>query len=277
VDTGAAGNRPEKKRLAWSLLPLYCCANVFYSLAQSRAKVNELLREKFMKPFSLSLLLSFLALFLAGPAVATEEINYNIVNLSAERSRQVENDVMVVLLRTVAEADRAADAARKVNEQQAWADEIIKPVEAVSYRTMQYQTHPLYQNRQISGWSVSQQIRLESTDIEGLTALVGTLQERLQISSMQFEISPDRRKKESDALTVEALQAFRNRAEMISQALGAGDYRLVTISVQENNNPAPYFRVQAEAMAAQAPAPPVVEAGDSQVMVSVSGSIQLIF
>ncbi|MGA7279025.1 MAG: hypothetical protein WBW79_13890, partial [Desulfocapsaceae bacterium] len=84
-----------------------------------------------MKSFSLSLLLSFLALFLVGPVVAADEINYNIVNLSAERSRQVENDVMVVVLRTVAEADRAADAARKVNEQQAWADEIIKSVKAV--------------------------------------------------------------------------------------------------------------------------------------------------
>lgn len=271
------GNRSGKNTLPGACCIFIVFADLYYSLAQSRAKVNDLLREKFMKPFSLSLLLSFLVLFLAGPVVAADEINYNIVNLSAERSRQVENDVMVVVLRTVAEADRAADAARKVNEQQAWADEIIKSVKAVSYRTMQYQTRPLYQNRQLTGWSVSQQIRLESSDIEGLTSLVGTLQERLQVSSMQFEISPDRRQKETDALTVEALQAFRDKAGLISQTLGAGDYRLVTISVQENNHPAPLYRAQAEAMAVQAQAPPVVEAGDSAVMVNISGSIQLIF
>jgi predicted secreted protein len=230
-----------------------------------------------MKALSSSLLLALLAFFLAGPVVAADEINYNIVNLNAERSRQVENDVMVVLLRTVAEADRAVDAARKVNEQQAWADGVIKTAKAVSYRTMQYQTRPLYQNRQITGWSVSQQIRLESSDIKELTTLVGILQERLQVSSMQFEISPDRRQKETDSLTVEALQAYRDKAKMISQTLGAGDYRLVTISVQENNPPIPYYRAQAEAMAVQAQAPPVVEAGDSQVIVSISGSIQLIF
>ena len=107
--------------------------------------------------------------------------------------------------------------------------------------------------------------------------MAGKLQQKLQIVSMRFQVSSDRRAEALETLVVEALDAFRTKAELVSRTLKADDYRLVNLSIDENGGPRPYHGVvQAEAMAMRA-APPSVEAGDSKLQVSVTGSIQLIF
>ena len=224
-----------------------------------------------------AVILAFLLLALSSPAVADEQVHYNIVNLSAQQSRQVANDIMVVTMQAVAQKDRAAEAGQTVNEMMKWADQVISAKAEIKHRTINYQTHPVYQNRNLVGWKVSQQLLLQSSDSDSLAALVGTLQQQLQVISMRFEISPDQRRKEIDGLIVEALQAFREKAELITATLKAQDYHLVNISVNENGGFVPYRGVvQAEAMAMSA-APPSVEAGDSEVQVSVNGTIQLVF
>ncbi len=221
--------------------------------------------------------LTVLLLTLSSPAFAEEQMQYNIVNLSAQQSRQVANDIMAVTLQAVVQKDRAAEAGQAVNEVMNWAEQIISANAEIKHRTINYQTQPVYQNRSLTGWKVSQQLLLQSSDIDALTAMVGTLQQQLQVISMRFEISPDRREQEVDGLIVEALQAFRTKAELITSTLKAQDYHLVNISVRENGGFVPYRGVvQAEAMA-MAAAPPSVEAGDSEVRVSVDGTIQLIF
>jgi predicted secreted protein len=218
-----------------------------------------------------------LILCFSGQTLADEELHYNIINLNASSSKQVENDVMVVVMRAVSEANSATESAARVNTAMQWATEQLKNQEAISHQSLNYQTRPLYQNKQVSGWRVSQQIRLKSTKIETLAAAVGTLQQQLQVVSMQFEISPDIRKQEASKLVVEALGAFRAKANLVVETLQAKDYRLVTIRINENRQPIAYRRgVQAEAMAMSA-APPAVEAGETEVLVSIEGSIQLIF
>ncbi len=221
-----------------------------------------------------------LFLIISSPAFGDhgdEQVQYNIVNLNAEQSRQVANDVMVVTMQAIAQKDNAAEAGRKVNETMKWADQIISDDNKIKHKTLNYQTQPVYHNRVITGWKVSQQLRLQSTDFDSLTAVVGRLQEQLQVASMRFEISPDRRKQEVNTLIVEALQAFREKAGLITQTLKAQDYRLVTVSVNEGKTIMPFRgMVQAEAMSVGASAP-TVEAGDSKVRVGVDGTIQLIF
>lgn len=221
--------------------------------------------------------IAVLILCFSGQALADEALHYNIINLNASSSKQVENDVMVVVMRAVSEANSATESAARVNAAMQWATEQLKNQEAISHQSLNYQTRPLYQNKQVSGWMVSQQIRLKSTEIEILAAAVGTLQQQLQVVSMQFEISPDIRKQEASKLVVEALGAFQAKANLVVETLQAKDYRLVTIRINENRQPIAYRRgVQAEAMAMSA-APPAVEAGETEVLVSIEGSIQLIF
>lgn len=216
-------------------------------------------------------------LSLSSLAFGDEKVQFNIVNLRAEQSRQVANDVMLVILQGSAQKNSSAEAASSVNQTLAWADPIISADDTVEHRTMNYQTRPVYQNKQIIGWSASQQLELRSSEIDNLTKMAGTLQERLQIVAMRFEVSPEKRAKELESLIVDGLEAFRARAELITRTMAAKDYRIVNISVDDNGGHVPYrAMVQAEAMAARTPAPRV-EAGDSHLQVNVGGSIQLIF
>lgn len=220
---------------------------------------------------------SALIVSISAHALAEEPVQFNIINLRVEQAREVSNDVMVVVMQAAAQKNSSAEAAQSVNEVMAWADKIISEDQKISHQTLNYQTRPIYQNKTITGWSASQQLKLQSQDIEALTAMAGTLQQKLQIGSMRFQVSPDRRAQELETLVVEALEAFRAKAELVTRTLKADDYRLVNLSIDENGGPMPYRQVvQAEAMAVRA-ASPSVEAGDSKIQVSVTGSIQLVF
>ncbi len=214
---------------------------------------------------------------LSSPAYADETMQFNIVNLAAEQSTQVKNDLMVAVMQAVAEKNSSAEAAQAVNDTMAWADTIISAAEQVRYRSLNYQTRPVYRDRSVAGWTASQQVRLESEDFETLTAMIGTLQQRLQVASMQFSVSEEKRKREIDTLIVAALESFNQKAELVSRTMKATDHRLVSLTIDENGAPIAYRGVvQAEAMSAGAAAPQV-EAGDSKVTVRVAGSIQLIY
>jgi predicted secreted protein len=130
----------------------------------------------------------------------------------------------------------------------------------------------------VIGWSVSQQLRLQSTDIDSLTTLVGRLQEQLRVNAMSFAVSPEKRDEVAAGLITEALENFSKKAGLIAETLGAKDYRIVSISVGESRPPHPYRQsYQTEAMSVKAGSAPQVEAGESKIVVRADGSIQLNF
>ena len=218
-----------------------------------------------------------LIIVISSIAFAEEQVQFNIVNLRIEQTREVVNDVMVVIMQAAAQKNSSTDAAQSVNQIMAWADTIISGDQRISHKTLNYQTRPVYQNKTITGWAASQQLQLQSRDIEALTTMAGTLQQQLQIVSMRFQVSPERRAEELETLIVEALEAFRTKAELVTRTMKAKDYRLVNVSIDENGGPRPYRGVvQAEAMAVRSAAPSV-EAGESKIQISVAGSIQLVF
>jgi len=218
-----------------------------------------------------------LVITISSIAFADEQVQFNIVNLRVEQSREVVNDVMVVIMQAAAQKNSSSEAAQSVNETMGWADTIISADQRVKHKTLNYQTRPIYQNKTVTGWTASQQLHLQSHDVEALTKMAGSLQRQLQIVSMRFQVSPKVRTEELETLIVEALEAFNAKAELVTQTMKAKDYRLVNVSIDENGGPMPYRGlVQAEAMSARAAAPSV-EAGESKIQVSVSGSIQLVF
>ena len=223
-------------------------------------------------------LISIILFTIASPLYAAEELNYNIINLQADAARQVDNDVMVVIMSALFEANSAAEAAKNVNKMMIWAAAIAGKSDSIKSQTMNYQTRPLYKNKAVVGWTVNQQIRFESKEFESLSTLVGTLQEKLRVQSMQFEVSPDRQENTVTELITASLEAFGEKARLVTKTLGAGDYRIVNISVREESPVAPYRRsFQAEAMSVQQSSAPHVEAGDSKLNVRAEGTVQLIF
>ena len=222
--------------------------------------------------------LLLITLSTAASLSAAEDLNYNLVNLYGEAQKHIDNDVLSVTMRSTADADNPQEAAKIVNQEMGWAQELLKDMPVIKKQTINYQTRPRYQNKVIIGWSVSQELLLESEELDELSTVVGDLQQKLQVSSMNFGVSPQRKKVRTNELITEALTVFEAKARLVSATIGAKDFRIVTLSIGENAPSIPRQRgYQMEAMAMSAADSPHIEAGESKLTVRVDGTIQLIF
>ena len=225
------------------------------------------------------ILLSLIILVtVVASATSAEELNYNLVNLFGAAEKVIDNDLLAVTMQSSADAASAQEAAKIVNQEMSWALSLVKDITVIRKQTINYQTRPRYQNKVIIGWSVSQQLQLESEEIDGLSQIVGRLQEKLQVISMNFKVSPNQKKVATEKLITEALAAFEKKASLVSQALRAKDFRIVTLNIAENAPAIPLQRGYGmEAMAMASADAVQLEAGESTIVVRVDGTIQLIF
>lgn len=211
----------------------------------------------------------------AGPTTAEEmPLTYERINLSASASQQVENDTLVALLYAQREGPNAAKLADEVNQTVRWSVERARQTPQVKVQTLDYRTHPVYQKERLTGWRVRQSIRLESMDAKKLSGLLGQLQERLAVQSIDYTLSPSKLKEVENQLIEEAIKTFQQRADLIATRLKQPEYRLVRMDVQTAgvHRPMPMgVRTMAEAAAE----PPMLEAGTQTVQVDISGTIEL--
>lgn len=216
---------------------------------------------------------ALLAVGAVNPVTAADDTpRYNQVHFQVERSRPVANDRMQATLYATAEDTDAARLAGEINRTMDWALKAAKARTKVEARTTDYRTYPV--KEKLRRWRATQELLLEGSDFAELGGLIGQLQERLQVSSINFFVSPERRKTIEDELITQALDAFKQRAELVRKQLAAKGYRLVDLSINTGGaQPVPMMR--AAFMESASVAPPAVEAGTSTLTLNVSGVVEL--
>jgi predicted secreted protein len=228
---------------------------------------------RFIRPLIIAFLLGT---FAAGHALGADDVpRYNQVRFQVERSRPVDNDRMQSVLGVTAEDDDAARLADRINRTMDWAVKTARVHARIEVRSGGYRTYPVYNKEKIQRWRASQELILEGSEFAEMSSLIGQLQERLQVASINFSVSPARRFAVEDELITQALDAFKQRAELIRKQLKATGYRIVDASVSTGSGqPAPVM-MRAAAMESSSVAPPALEAGTSTLTVSVGGVIEL--
>ncbi len=217
-----------------------------------------------------------LCLLLGATGVwADSELHYNQVHLQSQQSESVSNDTMHVTLGTHAEERDPASLARKINEDMEWALAKAKQVKGVKVSTGSYQTWPITNKKVTTGWRGQQSLVLESKDTGSLARLAGELQDRLQIKSMNFTVSDDKRMAVENRLIEAALDAFKGRARIVGDNLKANGYRIVEINIGTSGQAPPVRHQPRMAMAMEASDAVAVEGGESDVRVTVDGTIEL--
>lgn len=211
-----------------------------------------------------------------APALAQEraESLFNVVNLSAQAEREVANDTITAVLAADAEGADPAALADGVNRAMRDALKVAEGYRNVKARSLNYQTWPVYDKQRVARWRVRQELRLESRDFAQATELIGRLQSSLVVAGMSVGLSPEARKQAENALIVEALAAFHERAGIVRDAQKAKGYRVKELQVGTGGGMQPRL-FAAQRSAAASVATPSVEPGGSVIQVSVSGSIQL--
>ena len=211
-----------------------------------------------------------------GTMAADEAARYNQIHFQVERSRPVENDRMQAVLSVTLEDENAAHLADQINRTTAWALQTAKAQRKVEVRTGNYQTYPVYDKNKIRRWRGTQELVLEGSDFAALGNLIGQLQERLQVASINFSLSPTQRAAAEDEMITQALEAFKRRAELVRKQLAAKSYRIVDAFIDTGvGQPVPIVRRAGAMAAAEAVAPPATEGGTSTLTVTVRGVIEL--
>jgi predicted secreted protein len=91
------------------------------------------------------------------------------------------------------------------------------------------------------------------------------------VTSMNFTLAPETRRKAEDALLREAIRAWQQRAASAVQALGYASWRPGRVTVSTSDTlPVPRQEMAFRAGAVQS-APVAVEGGTSEITVTVNG------
>ena len=214
------------------------------------------------------------------PALA-EEVHYNQISLRAEASQEVPRDLMIVTLYTEAQNTDSAKLAAEITTAMNTAIGQAKQVKDVTLRQGNRNSYPIYDNKtqKITGWRERAELRLESTDFAALSKLTGDLMQTLKMGNMQFTVANATRKSSEDALLKDAVNAFRARAQLATEALGGKGYKIVHLNLNTNGYPQPFMRsammMKAGAPGMDAAPTPDVEAGTSEVSMSADGVIEV--
>ena len=205
---------------------------------------------------------------------ADDEPLFNQVNLQAQAHMEIPNDELQVIMAVETEDKDAARLAQTINVAMKWALSKAKSDEGIQIRTLSYNTHPIYDKRTVIGWRASQQLEIKGSEIAEITELSGELQEKLQIKSMRFNPSRLSRQKFEDELIEQALEAFKQRVELVKKHMDEKNVRIVNLNINTNNYyPQPVY-AESRMMSMKADTAPAVEAGTSNLTVTVSGSVQ---
>lgn len=217
-------------------------------------------------------------LALCVATVHADELRYDQIEFTVQAEMEVENDLAEVML--AAESDHADPAAlaNEINQAMAWALKQARGATGVEIASGNYQTFPVYDKERLHHWHAIQMLTLRSQKMDTLMTLVGALQRRLQVKSMQFLVSPARQRTNEAELTDRVIDLFKERAARIQRGLGAKSYRIVRITL-EDANPPPRFGIMAGmAMMGKAAAALVTsEAGTSRQHLDAHAVIQLQF
>ncbi|MBT2337963.1 MULTISPECIES: SIMPL domain-containing protein [Pseudomonas] len=215
------------------------------------------------------------------PALAADELHYNQISLRAEASQEVARDLMIVTLYTEEQNTDPAKLAAAVSTTLNNAIGQAKQVKDITLSQGSRNSYPIYDNKggKITGWRERAELRLESADFAALSKLTGELLTDMKMGGMDFAISTPTRQSSEDALLKDAVNAFKARAQLATEALGGKGYKIVNLNLNTNGYPQPFMRAPMMMKGASMDAEsvtPEVEAGTSKVSMTADGAIEVL-
>lgn len=217
--------------------------------------------------------------FAALPVWATESAKPTgtLIDFRVDVQRSVANDLGRVTAYSEISGSDAAEVARKVKAAIADGLAVAKAQAGITVKSGNTHTYPIYSKggRSIESWRMRSEIVLESRDAGALSTAVGKLQGALAVSNINFSPAAETRRKAEDDATLEAIDAFRSKAERIATTMKK-PYRIRQMSVNSSSHfQQPYPAARSAMLMAAEAAPMPVEAGESNITVNVSGQIEL--
>jgi predicted secreted protein len=200
---------------------------------------------------------------LSFSAAATEEVVYDQATATFAYDEQGKDPSVL--------SDKASQAVTTALKQ-------AKAVKEVHAHTGQFSTYPIYDKDQKPvGWRVHAELLIESTEFKALSALVNTLASTLPLSNMHYSLTPVTRKDLSKKLESQAIAAFREKAQRLTQDFVYSAFQIGEMTVGDNDgiSPRSNMYMAREPIFSKSAVNVPIEAGTTTVTVTVNGSVKM--
>ena len=214
----------------------------------------------------------------AGTAVAqTPPPLLNVLQLSSTATVDVTQDLLVMTLAATREGSNAQvvqsqlqqvlDNALSIAKRQA------KPGQ-LEVHTGGFGLYPRHnKDGKLAGWQGRAELVLQGRDFDRITRTAAQI-DGMPVSQTSFSLSREAREKVEGQAQAQAISSFQEKAQALVRAFGFERYTVREVAVNSNDMAfAARSGMQASNAADAAPIP--VEAGKAQVVVNVSGSVQM--
>lgn len=232
-----------------------------------------------MRYLALSTLLLGTTLSTMTIAAGNEALNYNLVTVQADATRQVSNDEMHAVLYIERSNKQPAELSAQITQLMNQAVATAKKYPQVKVETGSQTTYPVYDNdnQKLKEWRGRAEVQIESKDFKAASQLINELQSNFQTQSINFTVSDEQRKKVENDLIVEASKNFQQRAQILTQAWNKSAYTLVNLNINTSNAfPQPIYAARASMAKFEAAdaGGQNMAASESKITVNANGSIQ---
>lgn len=230
-----------------------------------------------MRQFLLFPIALFVSLAAAAQPATAEWPQLPFVELSAEGSADAANDLATAQAYHETTGESPARVSAEVNRAIEAALATAKSHPEVEVRSAGVQTFPVRSRdgRNIDAWRMRSSLLMQTRDIEALTRLLGKLQGSLAVSSIELAPAPETRRAAEDKALVQAIGNFEARAALAAKTLGKR-YRIRQLAIDANGARPPVAPMYRAALASAEAAPAPIAAGESALVVRVSGRIELL-
>ncbi|SFM45815.1 Predicted secreted protein [Variovorax sp. OV329] len=203
----------------------------------------------------------------------------NVLQLSASGTVEVPQDMISISLQATRDgSDAAAVQAQLKQVLDAALTEARKSAQPgqLDVRTGNFNLHPRYnRDGKPAGWQGSAELLLEGRDFARVSQVAGRL-DQMTVGNISYGLTRESRTSAETQAQTLAIEAFKQRAGLLAKDFGFGGYTLREVAVNsEFGSPMPRVMAMKAPMAASADAPVPVEPGKANVVVNVSGSVQL--
>ncbi|OYT99119.1 MAG: SIMPL domain-containing protein [Burkholderiales bacterium PBB1] len=223
---------------------------------------------------------SLAALSVTAALAADPPVPSGVVALTASASVEVTRDLMAVTLSATREGTDASTVQSALK--QALDAALLEARGAarpgqIDVRTGNFSMNPRYSPKGLlNGWQGTAELVIEGRDLTGIGQLAGRIQS-MTIARVAQGLSREQREKAESGVTAQAIARYRAQAAEVTKQFGYTSYSVREVSVNSNEQGGPEpMMMRAKVFAAAADAPLPVEAGQTSVTVTVSGTVQML-
>lgn len=210
-----------------------------------------------------------------------KEESGSVFHFSTQVTRHVEKDLMHADVYSRKSGKNLAELKKTVSADLNKVLELAKQDSSIEVSADGISNYAEYDNKgKVIGWVAEGHIQLKGKNFEAIAKVLENLGDNVAIGSVDFSVSPEKAKALEDEMTLEIIQQFQHKAEVIQKGLKANKYilsdvRLDTPNGANNGYPAPrMYAMEAASMKMKSADELPLEAGKQIINASASGKVR---